>query len=237
MTGAIPRDTIVDTLAGRLRDDVLSGRYPPGAYLPPERDLASGYGVTRTSLKHAIVRLVQAGLLETKHGVGTRVRDYERLGGPELLPMLVSRGGAGVDGRDLPGTARGRRAHRRRGRPRSPPLSTASGCAPSRRSWDRGVRRGRRAARRVRDPPGDRRRVRQPGVRVHGQRAAERLPGGPRRVPARVRGSGGGGGAASAPSSTRSARAMPRRAHAPPPARTSPRRRKSCSGLGGRVTG
>lgn len=93
MTGAIPRDTIVDTLAGRLRDDVLSGRYPPGAYLPPERDLASTYAVTRTSLKHAIVRLSQAGLLETRHGVGTRVRDYERLGGPELLPMLVSAAG------------------------------------------------------------------------------------------------------------------------------------------------
>lgn len=93
MTGAIPRDTIVDTLAGRLREDVLSGRYPPGAYLPPERDLASGYEVTRTSLKHAIVRLVQAGLLETRHGVGTRVRDYERFGGPELLPMLVSTAG------------------------------------------------------------------------------------------------------------------------------------------------
>jgi len=93
MTGAIPRDTIVDTLAGRLREDILSGRYPPGTYLPPERDLAGGYEVTRTSLKHAIVRLVQAGLLETRHGVGTRVRDYERLGGPELLPMLVSTAG------------------------------------------------------------------------------------------------------------------------------------------------
>jgi DNA-binding FadR family transcriptional regulator len=90
MTHPIARDTIVDALVGRLREDVLGGRYRPGSYLPPERELAAAYGVTRTSLKHAIVRLAQAGLLETKHGVGTRVRDDERLGGPELLPMLAA---------------------------------------------------------------------------------------------------------------------------------------------------
>lgn len=89
MTSPITRDTVVDSLVDRLRGDVLSGRYPPGSYLPPERELAAAYQVTRTSLKHAIVRMAQAGLVETKHGVGTRVRDYERLGGPELLPMLV----------------------------------------------------------------------------------------------------------------------------------------------------
>ena len=94
MTGPIARLSVVDALVDRLRTDVLSGRYPPGSYLPPERELAETYEVTRTSLKHAIVRLAQAGLLETKHGVGTRVRDYERSGGPELLPMLVASVGA-----------------------------------------------------------------------------------------------------------------------------------------------
>lgn len=89
MTEPVTRDTVVDALVARLRAEVLGGTYPPGSYLPPERELAAGYGVTRTSLKHAFARLVQAGLLETKHGVGTRVRDYERLGGPDLLPMLV----------------------------------------------------------------------------------------------------------------------------------------------------
>lgn len=93
MATPISRDTVVDTLVSRIREDVVSGRYQPGSYLPPERDLAAGYQVTRTSLKHATVRLVQAGLLETKHGVGTRVRDYERLGGPELLPMLITTAG------------------------------------------------------------------------------------------------------------------------------------------------
>ncbi|MGQ4389674.1 FadR/GntR family transcriptional regulator [Streptomyces sp. SAS_270] len=86
---ALPRETIVDVLEDRLREDILNGRHPTGSYLPPERRLADGYGVTRTTLKHAFGRLVTAGLLETRHGVGTRVRDYVRLGGADLLPMLV----------------------------------------------------------------------------------------------------------------------------------------------------
>lgn len=94
MTVPVTRSSLVDALVAQLRQDVLSGRYPPGSYLPPERELADGYGVTRTSLKHAIVRLSQAGLLETRHGVGTRVRDYEQYGGPELLPMLAASVGA-----------------------------------------------------------------------------------------------------------------------------------------------
>lgn len=86
---ALPRETIVDVLEKRLREDILAGRHPAGSYLPPERELADGFGVTRTSLKHAFGRLAHAGLLETRHGVGTRVRDFLRLGGADLLPVLV----------------------------------------------------------------------------------------------------------------------------------------------------
>ncbi|WP_411103176.1 FadR/GntR family transcriptional regulator [Streptomyces sp. cmx-4-9] len=86
---ALPRETIVDALEATLREDILNGAHQAGGYLPPERELSGGYGVTRTTLKHAFERLVQAGLLETRHGVGTRVRDYLRHGGADLLPMLV----------------------------------------------------------------------------------------------------------------------------------------------------
>lgn len=85
----LPRETIVDVLENRLREEILTGTHPPGSYLPSERELADGYGVTRTTLKHAFGRLQQSGLLETRHGVGTRVRDFVRLGGADLLPMLV----------------------------------------------------------------------------------------------------------------------------------------------------
>ncbi|MFD0433077.1 FadR/GntR family transcriptional regulator [Streptomyces chartreusis] len=86
---ALPRETTVDVLEKRLREDILAGRHPAGSMLPPERELADRFGVNRTTLKHAFGRLVHSGLLETRHGVGTRVRDFLRLGGADLLPMLV----------------------------------------------------------------------------------------------------------------------------------------------------
>ena len=69
--------------------DILAGRYPEGSMLPPERELASRYGITRTSLKHGLVRLAQRGLVETRQGVGTRVRTFGETGGTELLPLLL----------------------------------------------------------------------------------------------------------------------------------------------------
>ncbi|KPI12225.1 FadR/GntR family transcriptional regulator [Streptomyces mirabilis] len=87
---SIPRRTVVDLLEARLRGDILSGTHEPGSLLPPERELAAGYGVTRTTLKHALTRLEQAGLLSTRHGIGTRILDYLRVGGADLLPMLAA---------------------------------------------------------------------------------------------------------------------------------------------------
>ncbi|MEV4615873.1 GntR family transcriptional regulator [Kitasatospora sp. NPDC049258] len=87
----IARQSVVDVLEHRLRDDILGGTHVPGELLPPERELAAGYGVTRTTLKHALSRLEQAGLLSTRHGIGTRVRDFLRVGGADLLPMLATR--------------------------------------------------------------------------------------------------------------------------------------------------
>ncbi|MFE2583719.1 FadR/GntR family transcriptional regulator [Streptomyces sp. NPDC059378] len=87
---SIPRQTVVDLLEARLREAILNGTHEPGSLLPPERELAAGYGVTRTTLKHALTRLEKSGLLSTRHGIGTRILDYLRLGGAELLPMLAA---------------------------------------------------------------------------------------------------------------------------------------------------
>ncbi|WP_432169370.1 FadR/GntR family transcriptional regulator [Streptomyces sp. 1222.5] len=91
---SLSRRSVVDLLEDRLREDILGGTHRPGSLLPPERELAAGYGVTRTTLKHALTRLEKAGLLSTRHGVGTSVLDYLRLGGADLLPMLATQDSA-----------------------------------------------------------------------------------------------------------------------------------------------
>jgi GntR family transcriptional repressor for pyruvate dehydrogenase complex len=60
---------VVDGLAGRVRDGSLA----PGAKLPTEAAIMEEFGVSRTVVREAITRLQQAGLVATRHGVGTFV--------------------------------------------------------------------------------------------------------------------------------------------------------------------
>lgn len=61
--------TVVETLTGRIRDQ----RYNPGEKLPTEPVLMAELGVSRTVIREAMSRLQAAGLVETKHGIGTFV--------------------------------------------------------------------------------------------------------------------------------------------------------------------
>ena len=60
---------VVDTLAGRIRDGSLA----QGEKLPTEAAIMEEFGVSRTVVREAISRLQAAGLVETRHGVGTFV--------------------------------------------------------------------------------------------------------------------------------------------------------------------
>jgi GntR family transcriptional repressor for pyruvate dehydrogenase complex len=60
---------VVDTLAGRIRDGSLA----PGEKLPTEAAIMEEFGVSRTVVREAISRLQAAGLVATRHGVGTFV--------------------------------------------------------------------------------------------------------------------------------------------------------------------
>ena len=70
-----PIARLADTVASELEKRILEGSLKPGDVLPSERDLALELGVSRPSLREAILKLVSKGLLTTRHGCGTTVTD------------------------------------------------------------------------------------------------------------------------------------------------------------------
>ncbi len=60
-------------LAALLQSEIAAGRYPIGAVIPSEADLRAQFAVGRHTVREAVRRLVEAGLLERRQGAGTRV--------------------------------------------------------------------------------------------------------------------------------------------------------------------
>lgn len=60
-------------IADQLRNMIDSGEFPPGSYLPPERELAQQFGVSRTSLREALIALEVIGLVRVRVGDGVMV--------------------------------------------------------------------------------------------------------------------------------------------------------------------
>ena len=58
---------LVDALGDRIRD----GRLATGDKLPTETALMGEFGVSRTVVREAISKMQAAGLVETRHGIGT----------------------------------------------------------------------------------------------------------------------------------------------------------------------
>lgn len=58
----------------RLRERILSGELPIGSRLPPHTELAAAYGVASFTMRQALARLEQDGLVSCEQGRGTFVR-------------------------------------------------------------------------------------------------------------------------------------------------------------------
>lgn len=65
------RPRLYEQVLDRLRSYVAEGGLAAGDRLPAERDLAQRLGVSRASVKQAIVVLEVQGLVEVRHGGGT----------------------------------------------------------------------------------------------------------------------------------------------------------------------
>jgi DNA-binding GntR family transcriptional regulator len=75
-------------LAEALLRDIEGGKYKVGAMLPPELELCEQHGVSRHTVREAIRRLVDMGLLGRRQGVGTHVK--ARRGRGRLVATLGS---------------------------------------------------------------------------------------------------------------------------------------------------
>ncbi|GAB4221614.1 MAG: FadR/GntR family transcriptional regulator [Spirochaetales bacterium] len=59
----------------QLKEQIIKGQWPAGTKLPSENELARQMGVSRVSIRTALQMLSALGLLETRHGEGTYVRE------------------------------------------------------------------------------------------------------------------------------------------------------------------
>jgi DNA-binding FadR family transcriptional regulator len=72
---AVATQRLYEQVAGQVTDLVARGEFKPGDRLPPERDLAKLLGVSRPTVREAMIALEMAGLVEVRVGAGTFVTD------------------------------------------------------------------------------------------------------------------------------------------------------------------
>jgi DNA-binding FadR family transcriptional regulator len=80
--------------------DIVAGRYPEGSSLPRDAELTAMFDVSRTVLRESVKTLSAKGLLNSKAGVGTRVRERSawNMFDPDVLGWHLE---AGIDKRFL----------------------------------------------------------------------------------------------------------------------------------------
>jgi len=80
-----------------ISDAVVSGELAPGDRLPPERELAGQFGVSRTVVRDAVKTLSGRGILKARRGAGNFVADPEEgvSAGLGVLAEGLSPGGEG----------------------------------------------------------------------------------------------------------------------------------------------
>ncbi|WP_412776492.1 FadR/GntR family transcriptional regulator [Thalassospira lucentensis] len=65
------------SVADAIEVEIHAGTYPPGSKLPTERDLSAKIGVSRTTVREALIALEIAGLIRIRMGAGVFVNKLE----------------------------------------------------------------------------------------------------------------------------------------------------------------
>ncbi|MBE2319742.1 GntR family transcriptional regulator [Solirubrobacter sp. CPCC 204708] len=74
----VRRLSLVDQVRRGLLDDLVLGTLSPGDKLPNEDKLGERFGVSRATVREAVLGLLEAGYLTRRHGSGTYVAEAPR---------------------------------------------------------------------------------------------------------------------------------------------------------------
>jgi GntR family transcriptional regulator, transcriptional repressor for pyruvate dehydrogenase complex len=86
----VQSEKLSERISHQLLQTIASGHYLPGDMLPPERDLATAFHVSRVAVREALGSLGAKGILSVRQGRGTTVNPMELWNtlDPEVLMLL-----------------------------------------------------------------------------------------------------------------------------------------------------
>jgi GntR family transcriptional repressor for pyruvate dehydrogenase complex len=94
---AIRSRSLSEQVFEQVAAEIITGRYAPGSHLPAERALTVVFDVNRHVVREALKRLEQIGLVKISQGGGTKVLDFKRHAGLDLLAVMSEHARAGDD--------------------------------------------------------------------------------------------------------------------------------------------
>lgn len=85
---------LYEQIVQQIEESIVKGALKPGDQLPPERELALRFGVSRTAVREAVKALREKGLVEAFSGRGTFITDGTTHAVRQSLDLMVKIGQA-----------------------------------------------------------------------------------------------------------------------------------------------
>jgi DNA-binding FadR family transcriptional regulator len=86
---AVHDRSLADRVFDQLVSELMAERYAAGTSLPSERSLSDVFGVNRHVVREALKRLAQLDLIKMSQRGATKVLDFKRHAGLDLLAMMA----------------------------------------------------------------------------------------------------------------------------------------------------
>lgn len=87
------KESLKDKFVSEITNGVISGKYPIGSKLPPERELAIQMGISRTVVRSGMAELAANGVIRQQGRQGCTVVDYKTDGRMPVVDAILTSGG------------------------------------------------------------------------------------------------------------------------------------------------